>query len=447
MTTLKRSAFWQSLKNRPRLSAVLELLFFIAIFFLFDFFSVDQNRYWNSAPHPFWIIILLISVQYGANEGLVAVVFCTIALLAWNLPAHSINENIYDYLLQVSQRPIKWTITTVIIGEMTSRLKLTIYELEDRLDRVLAREESITKAYKNLKGIKEQMETRLVGQLRSSIDSFSAVRSIDSLNPVHLLKNIGEMIRSITGPDQISVYLLTQTGFELVDHHGWENDTAYARHFAADSPLFQQIATDHRVLCVTNAADAVILEQEGVMAGPLIDPVSNMLFGMVKIERLDFMQLTETNIDTFKIMLEWAGATFTQARQYQKAYGNLMHNPKSGMLSSNFYKYFRTYLGKVAALHPKQKFFQVDLFLIAPPGADSTQKLQFARALVQFAKEILPSDILLFTVKMNHSHFAVIPLVSGARKINVLAAQIQEFIDLQAKHYPDLKIKLKSGPL
>jgi len=440
MESTVKFAFIKSLKSRPRLSAVLEMLLFVVVFLVFDYFSEHQNRYWDMTPHPFWFIIILIAIQYGANEGLVAVVLCTTALLSWNLPATSLNENIYDYLFRVCQRPMMWTVVTVIVGEMTSRLKIKIYELETQLDRVTKREESITKAYKNLKSIKEQMETSLVGQLRSSIDSFNAVRSIDSLNPVHLLKSIAQVIQSITGPDQLSVYIITNSGFELVDTHGWGDEMEYKRHFAADSQMFQKIASEHRVLCVINAADAGILEQEGVMAGPLIDPVNNMLFGMVKIERLDFMELTQTNVDTFKIMLEWAGATFTQARQYQKAYTNLMHNPKSGMLSSNFYKYYHAYLSRVSQAKG-DKFYQLNILINEAHMVLPSQRVQVARGLVQFAKDSLERDLLLFTKKMNHSQFALILVSADPERMDLLRDQIKEYIKTQNQKGLSLSIE------
>ncbi len=433
--------FLQRMKSRPRISSVVEVLAFLAVCWVIDYWVGPGNRFREVEPHPFWIIILLVSIQYNTNDGLLAMLFCSAALLGWNLPNPSINENQYEYLLRVIGNPMMWTVATVVVGEMTARLKESNRTLLVEVTQTHHREQAIAKAYKHLKEIKETMETKLVGQLRSSIDSFNAVRSVDNLNPVLLLRGIGEVVRTITGPEQFSVYLFSPNGFELISQSGWLNKDEYSSHFDTNSPLFTTLTSQQRVVCVINSQDAAILEQEGVMAGPLIDPIHNSIFGMIKIERLDFMQLTQTNVETFRMMLEWAGATFAQARQYQKAYTNLMHNPKSGMLSHNFYKYYRSYLERVIEAHQIEVYHFSILLVESGPSAP-TLRIRLAKNLVQFAKDHLPKDLLLFTAKANHSAFALIPLGADKTELAELEARLKEFCRDKEEEHPSLSLPL-----
>lgn len=438
--------FFHRLRSRPRISALVEVAAFLAVCWVIDYWVGPGNRFREVAPHPFWVIVLLVSIQYNTNDGLLAMLLCSAFLLAWNLPDQSINENQYEYLLRVIANPMMWTVATVVVGEMTARLKESNRAMAIDLAQTHQREEAIAKAYKHLKEIKETMETKLVGQLRSSIDSFNAVRSVDNLNPVMLLRGIGEVVRTITGPEQFSVYLFSPNGFELISHHGWLNKDEYSAHFDTNSPLFAALTSQQRVVCVINPQDAAVLEQEGVMAGPLIDPIHNSVFGMIKIERLDFMQLTQTNVETFKMMLEWAGATFAQARQYQKAYTNLMHNPKSGMLSHNFYKYYRSYLERVVEAH-KIEVSHFTIQLVESGQSDPTLRIRVAKNLVQFAKDHLPKDLLLFTAKVNHSVFALIPLGEDKAELSALEARLQEFCRAKGEEYPSLSLQLSQERL
>ncbi|MDT8445672.1 MAG: hypothetical protein RRB13_02090 [bacterium] len=436
-----RLNLWDRLMARPRLSAFLEILLFLGLALLFDYLAGAGERFWNVSPHPFWIIILLIAIQYGTNEGFLAVIAASVALLAWNLPPQSIDESIYDYLIQVVYRPMLWVIATVVVGEMTFRLRETNRELAQDLHQIRQREAAITKAYSHLKQIKETMETRLVGQLRSSIDSFNAVKAVDNLNPVQLLKGIGEVVRTITGPEQFSVYIFSPNGFEMISQKGWADDNEYAHRIFPDSPLFQALAGGQRVVCVINKGDAELLDQEGIMAGPLIDPVNNTVFGMIKIERLDFLALNQTNLETFKMMLEWAGATFAQARQYQKAYANLMHSPKSGALSTNFYKYYRAYLERVARMH-QVSFFHLEIRLEDRELVETAVRVRFGRQLVEYAKDSLPRDLLLFVMKRNHSQFALIPMGADQDEIEQIEESLRTFVTAVAPSFPDLTFQV-----
>ena len=346
----------------------------------------------------------------------------------------------YEYLVQVIYRPILWTLAAVVIGEMTARLKKANAELllENRF--VKQREQQITKSYKNLKEIKEGMETRMVGQLRSSIDSFNAMRNVNKLNPVALLRGISEVVRTVTAPEQFSVYIFSPNGFELIDAHGWEDEHSYPRGFGPETALFVEMSGAQRIVCAINPKDADLLDTDGIMCGPLIDPINGMVFGMIKIERLDFMALNATNVETFKLMLDWAGATFSQARQFQKAYGNMLHSTKSGVLSSAFYKYYTSYLRRVRDLH-QMPFFQLVVKVNDLTYDDASDRIRFGRRLVSFTKEHLPNDMLLFAKKSNHTEFALIPMGANKEQMQGVANMLQAFLAVEHEQYPDLEFE------
>src|SRR5688500_1753250 len=55
-----------------RFSAIVETVAFLGIAVLLDYFYFSGNRFWSLEPHPFWLLVALVSVQYGTNEGVFA---------------------------------------------------------------------------------------------------------------------------------------------------------------------------------------------------------------------------------------------------------------------------------------------------------------------------------------------------------------------------------------
>lgn len=69
-----------------RATALIEMAIFFAVALGLDALVFDGDRFREVAPHPFWALVILVSLQYGTNEGLLAAIFSSAALLVGNIP-------------------------------------------------------------------------------------------------------------------------------------------------------------------------------------------------------------------------------------------------------------------------------------------------------------------------------------------------------------------------
>ena len=77
-----------------RVAAWVEIaLFFVAVLAI-DALLLDGDRFWDVRPHPFWLIVILVAVQYGANASLVAALTASLALTVGNLPVPELGTNV-----------------------------------------------------------------------------------------------------------------------------------------------------------------------------------------------------------------------------------------------------------------------------------------------------------------------------------------------------------------
>lgn len=318
--------------------ALLEMALFFAILSVLDISFGNGDRFIMTEPHPFWVIILLVTVQYGTLEGLIATGMATFVLFAWHVPEQQVNQTIYDYWLSIVHRPLLWCCAAVILGELRAKHARETKELQEKFSLEEQKNATIAEAYNNLKRIKEKLETHMAGELQSTVAAYRALKSVGSLNPSRTLLGMEEIVSAVLSPEKFSIYALGPSGFESATCAGWEENEPYSRRFLSSTPLYHEVAARHRILCCVNDEDAKILGNEGILAGPLIDTDTGNVFGMLKIEDMGFHKLTLSNVETFRILCEVAGISHSNAERYQQVEANSLVNYDNHLLSHTFYQ-------------------------------------------------------------------------------------------------------------
>src|ERR671914_154396 len=192
---------------RLRVSALVEIAIFLAFMLLLDYAASDGTRFWDVSPHPYWIIVLLVAVQYGTPEGLTTALTASLMLLT-KIPAQDVTQDMYAYLLSIAANPLMWLVAAVVLGELRRE------HLRQELAQARAREEKIAQSYEWVKEIKEKMELRIAGQLRSQIAAYHAAKAMESLSPQEAVQGLEELVKAVMNPEKFSVFLLEKSGLE-----------------------------------------------------------------------------------------------------------------------------------------------------------------------------------------------------------------------------------------
>jgi polysaccharide biosynthesis protein PelD len=368
--------------------ALIELALFFGVALWVDWALGNGQRFESVQPHPFWIPVLLLAIQYGTNEGVLAALVAAAALRGGNLPEQMISQDLYQYLYAMTREPILWLVAGVLVGELRMR---QIREREDlRSSLAMARKESeaITRSYRALKSVKENLETRVAGQLRTVFTLYQAAKAIDKLDEGEVMLGVADLIRTVMKPDKFSLFLLNNDVLESVTNEGWdEEQDGYARWFDHSSSLFERVVGRQRQLCVTRIEDERILNGEGVLAGPLISSDTGEVVGMIKIESMGFTDLSVNTVENFRILCEWIGTALAKARQYSLA------NEQRIMTDDSLYS--SHYIGRQAeflALLGRRMGFETTSITIRPSGLSrlsAGQRAELAAAIGNAVRESL----------------------------------------------------------
>ncbi|WP_395452189.1 GAF domain-containing protein (plasmid) [Azospirillum melinis] len=344
--------------------ALLELLLFFGVALGLDGWLGAGLRFEGVQPHPFWIPVLLLAIQYGTNEGVLAALVASAALRLGNMPDAGIGQDLYDHLFTLTREPILWLVAAVLFGELRMRQLREREDLRAGLATARQEAEAIARSYRALKSVKESLETRVAGQLRTVFTLYQAAKSIDHLDEGEVMLGIADLVRTVMKPEKFSLFLLNNDVLESVTNEGWDDETdSYARWFDSGTPLFQTVIARQRQLCVNRADDERVLAGEGVMAGPLISADTGEVLGMVKIESLGFTDLSVNTVENFRILCEWIGTAMAKARQYRTASEQRVFTDEA--------LYSSSYIGRQAeflALLGRRMGFETTAITIRPSG-------------------------------------------------------------------------------
>lgn len=388
-----------------------EVIILLATLLVVDHYFFAGDRFWGVQPHPFFFVVLLVSVQYGAMEGLVSALLATATLVIGNLPEQTFSENSYEYIFHTWHQPVIWAVSSVILGGFRDRYNEERENLQKKWALSLRQVEIFSKACEISDTERKRLETHVSGQSSFLLSLHQTALSTGAVETEQVLDNILEITQRVTKSKKCSWYVLDNAVLESNSQFGWDLDSSYSRAFNALSPLFEQVIRHKRILSITNPEDEEILGGQGILAGPIIHPVTKKVCGMLKIEQIGFMSLNETSVETFKQLCEWLGALLNpeQATENEtmviKANSGDDSAPK--LFSSNYFAQLSEFL----TLHNYKKSFEgQSIILKPPPDLFFSEELQFEilTAIKQTTETLLGEEVSFFSGKKSSSEFVII---------------------------------------
>jgi hypothetical protein len=299
----KRIRPWATLRR----AALLEVLVIVLIALVVDSLWFDGNRFAAATPHPLWLLVLAMSVQYGLAEGLLAAALCSAFLLVGNMPAADPHQDPIDYIWHLSQQPLQWVAGALLCGGLRQRQIRERDELLTQLNEAKEHRSRIHLAYDRLKHAKEQLDVRLATRANLATHAFEAVLAMVQSDGPQRDAAIASLVREWTAAQVFSIFILDGDVLRLRYSSGWSAEALYPREYRSDSELFRKIMDDHTRLLITVPSDAVELGHEGLLAGPLVDLQNNNVVGMLKIERVAFLDLGTEMVERFDTLCSWIG--------------------------------------------------------------------------------------------------------------------------------------------
>lgn len=410
-----------------RVTAILEIVAFIAITLAIDHFYFDGDRFFDTRPHPFWMIVVLVAVQYGANEGLLAALAASAALLLFNLPVPALDQDVFDYWTDVGLRPALWVGVGQILGQIRSREVAERDKLRATLAATESRAQVLANSFDELKKAKSALEARIARQFRTVITTYRAAQSIDVTDAVKLEAGLDQLIEAVLSPRKYSLWLLGADGFTLDRTVGWAEHETFEREFDIAHPVVQHLLARQPALCSARADDERKLMGQGLLAGALTDVDSGEIVGMLKIEEASFLDFNLYTLENFNVICSWLGAARVRARVWQTLQRDRVTGINDLLMTEEVFDRIVDLLARLGA----RKGFESTMLSVryeSSEGLGPEQRSMLALAVGEATRTTFRSTDLAFERETEEAGFAILLPGTPLDHAETLATKMHEAV-------------------
>jgi GGDEF domain-containing protein len=275
---------------------------------------------------------------------------------------------------------------------------------------------------------KESLEVQVSGQLLSSIDAYRAAKAVETLDPKSVMQGVERLVKSVLGPQKFSLAILHDNKLSTTIIHGWAPSDKFAQEIDSYSPLFQAVVGQRELLVVANEQHEISLDNQGIMAGPILDPATDRVIGMLKIEQLDFTSLSLNTVETFRALTDWVGTALVNARNYQSVKAEAIINPERNLLSYNYFKRQSDYMRTLA----KRVGFDLCMVVIKLNDAKNlsdAERVTVARQISESVKTVLRSVDLAFDYQTDGEEYSILLPATAQAGASIVRDKIAKDMD------------------
>ncbi len=275
---------YYGLQILPPLTAVIELVVMVAALLAIDWIwpALDINAL---QPNPYWLPVLLLTLQYGTASGTLAVIVAIAAYFSFvTLPEQGVGENEFAYRLRILAQPILWIAAAVLLGQFRMLQISAKRELRQRLGELETQRDTLADYANRLRGRCDVLERDI-----ASRPFYAGIAVLDSLAALRApsgdaASRIADCLAAAFPGAAISLFVREGSALRQSVTTGWPASATWARQLAGTHSLARGILVSRSSLSVLNAADELVLDHQGLAAVPVVDQRSGHVVGMVKLE-------------------------------------------------------------------------------------------------------------------------------------------------------------------
>lgn len=293
----KEPAAGDGLPLLPPLTALAELAFAFALIFGIDW-AYPQLAVLDMQPHPFWIPVLMLGLQYGTVSGLVAAGAAIAATLFGGLPEAGIGENHFAYFLRVWGQPILWIAMALLVGQFRMRQIAAKQELRRLSEALVRQRDDLARHATGLRDRCALLERELAARRDHPPQrALALVARLSASEPASRSVPLSEIVDALFPGARARLYLVRGGNLvEQTDDGEQAGASEGAPRLSAAHPLVRALLADGKARSVLDAAGERLLDGIGLAAVPVRKAGERGIAGVVILERAASGALTADGI-------------------------------------------------------------------------------------------------------------------------------------------------------
>lgn len=274
----------KSLPVLPPLSALAEIVILFALIYIVDELTPTISVL-DLSPHPFWIPVLLLSLQYGTVSGFLAAATAIGLSLYGGFPEQEIGENLFAYFLRVFGQPILWIGVALFVGQFRMRQLGAEQELRIANHTLTAQRDDLARHSQQLSSRVELLERELTTRHAVPPHATAAVLAktiaAGGLHDERTGQAVLERAASAMFPDAIITAYRVRDGYMAeVAVSGRKIGAGPRIRIPGDDPLYRAVVEERRSVSVLEKDGESVLKSTGHAAVPIKAPLESEVIDM-----------------------------------------------------------------------------------------------------------------------------------------------------------------------
>ncbi|GEM_PF-2574003 len=366
---MKRATYWYEIP-----------LAFAVLHGLNVWLAPESVPFLHFAIHPYWLPIVLFALHYGLRGGALAGAIAAGlygALIWWSDDRYLFEDADFLFL------PGLFLCMGVAIGAAVENYRRRLaaaatHALALLQDITTLREEAVTQAT-----IRRGLEKQIVTRMATLITLYEGARQLENDDPHAVQAAIVTFIAHTLDAPAVALYVRNADMWELRLQHGDIEPHANPHRAAirVGTGIVGLAGARGRVVTVRDVLkdpDAQIAAQAStsdcLFAGCLMHADTGEIYGVIAVQRLDFLLFNSSTVNLFAFLLDWAARALTRAQHVQVLRAADIVDPTYQVYS---YRYAKT-RGTQEFARSKTYALPFGVALIAVPGlstwADTAQR-------------------------------------------------------------------------
>lgn len=282
-------------------SYIIEALFFLAIIIVISLLAGNPG-FINSNFHPFYFVILLITIRYGYGKGAFSMLFSSIFYIFFYLAQRGYTE--FYVFWEECYQPVTFVAFWMFIGLLVDIDKKKIENLTADKKRQLKSLLDKEKEIKTLNAINKNISNELITSDQSFNILFEKTKNLfteDIMILYHAAHDI--LIKTIQASEAYILYL-DGDRFIIASPDNVPKGWSY---FDAHNQEIEQVRQSHEFLRLDTLDISLISSNTPVFVGPIIHQSTDTLFGLIIVQELDFLKYNKNTYRTFVNLCKWLG--------------------------------------------------------------------------------------------------------------------------------------------
>jgi hypothetical protein len=286
----------------PPLSGLIELTVLTGLLICLDWGLPDFDLS-DIQPNPFWLPVLLLSLQYGTVSGLIAAGVALLVTVFSGLPPEGVGENHFNYALRVYTQPILWFAAAVILGQFRMRQIAAKEALRRQVAELSQSRATLADYAASLRERCDRLERERAGARASPTVQLLERLLALAEQPGTLSATFDRLMQMAFPGASASVFALQDSRLVQVAAHNWGEAPRWQSEIGLAHPLYRSVIGDGASLSVLVPGDEHKLGGEGLVATPIrANGTSGPVIGLVKLEHADPTDLNEVTVRALAVV-------------------------------------------------------------------------------------------------------------------------------------------------